>query len=56
MIGVIRADLQLREVHEVGRLAAELKHRAKQEAHARGGGSGWVRERRGGGALLKVPA
>ena len=40
------ADVAVREVHEVGRVAAELKKRAKNEAMQRGGGSGWVRERR----------
>jgi diguanylate cyclase (GGDEF)-like protein len=39
-------DLSAPDVHEVGRVAAELKKRAKAEAMRRGGGSGWVRERR----------
>jgi diguanylate cyclase (GGDEF)-like protein len=46
MAVVSSADIAVREVHEVGRVAAELKKRAKIEAMRRGGGSGWVRERR----------
>ena len=39
-------DISAPEVHEVGRVAADLKKRAKTEALERGGRSGWVRERR----------
>jgi diguanylate cyclase (GGDEF)-like protein len=46
---VSSADVSAHEVHEVGRVAAELKKRAKTEAMQRGGGSGWVRERRQAG-------
>jgi diguanylate cyclase (GGDEF)-like protein len=45
-IAVVSAvDLSTRDVREVGRVAAELKHRAKVEARHRTG-SGFVRERR----------
>ena len=43
---VTAADVIAPEVHEVGRVAADLKKRAKTEALERGGRSGWVRERR----------
>ncbi len=45
MAVVAPADLSIRDVREVGRVAAELKHRAKVEARNRQG-SGVVRERR----------
>jgi diguanylate cyclase (GGDEF)-like protein len=40
------ADIATSDVREVGRVAADLKKRAKSEALSRGSGSGWVRERR----------
>jgi diguanylate cyclase (GGDEF)-like protein len=43
---VSSADIPTPDVREVGRVAAELKKRAKGEALRRGWGSGWVRERR----------
>jgi hypothetical protein len=43
---VSTADVKMPDVREVGRVAAELKKRAKAEAVRRGSGSGWVRERR----------
>ncbi|MGO9834910.1 MAG: bifunctional diguanylate cyclase/phosphodiesterase [Polyangiaceae bacterium] len=43
---VSSVDVTTHEVHEVGRVAADLKKRAKTEAMQRGGASGWVRERR----------
>jgi len=46
MAVVTAADVSASDVHEVGRVAAELKKRAKTEAIQRGGASGWVRERR----------
>ncbi|MGH7435741.1 MAG: bifunctional diguanylate cyclase/phosphodiesterase, partial [Polyangiaceae bacterium] len=40
------SDVATTDVRELGRVAADLKKRAKAEAVRRGSGSGWVRERR----------
>jgi len=53
---VTSADVSARDVHEVGRVAADLKKRAKTEAMRRGGASGWVRERRQSQAHGRVDA